>query len=75
MSHIDNLSRLSLLSSQHRLPALATMAVAFAVLVTTWDKRRKTRTHLSDLPPHLLKDVGIEVQTAREETEKPFWQA
>ncbi len=75
MSQIDNISRLSLLSGEARLPALATLAVAFAVMVTTWDKRRKTRSHLAKLPPHLHKDIGIDVQTARIEATKPFWQA
>jgi len=75
MSHIENLSRLSLLSAEQRLPALATLAVAFAVTVTMWDKRRKTRNHLSKLPPHLHQDIGIDVQSARIEAAKPFWQA
>lgn len=74
MSHIENLSRLSLLSAEQRLPALASMAVVFAVMVTTWDKRRKTRKHLSKLPPHLHKDIGVDVYTARAEATKPFWQ-
>ncbi len=74
MSHIENLSRLSVLSGEQRLPALANLAVAFAVLVTTWDKRRKTRTHLAKLPPHLHKDIGIDAITARYEASKPFWQ-
>jgi len=30
MSHIENISRLTLLSAEQRLPTLATMAVAFA---------------------------------------------
>lgn len=34
-------ARLTLLSSEQRLPTLATGAVAFAVMVTTWDKRPK----------------------------------
>ena len=74
MSHVENLNRLSLLSNEQRLPALATFAVAFAVMVTTWEKRRKTRQHLAKLPPELHNDIGIDVHTARTEATKPFWQ-
>lgn len=74
MSQINHISRLSLLSGEQRLPALATVALAFAVVVTTWDKRRKTRKHLANLPDHLLKDVGVDAFAARDEASKPFWQ-
>lgn len=67
-------ARLTLLSSEQRLPTLATGAVAFAVMVTTWDKRRKTRRHLAKLTPELQKDIGVDAQTARAEAAKPFWQ-
>lgn len=75
MSHVDTISRLSLLSAEQRLPALATMAVGFAVMVTTWDKRRKTRKHLLNLPPHLHRDIGLDEMSAHQEAAKPFWQA
>jgi len=74
MSHIENISRLTLLSAEQRLPTLATMAVAFAVMVTTWDKRRKTRVQLAKMPPHLYKDIGLNPVDAHREATKPFWQ-
>ena len=74
MSRTLTMTRMSILSEADRIPALATVAVAFAVVVTTWDTRRRTRKHLGNLPGHLLKDVGLDPLTANREVAKPFWQ-
>ncbi len=74
MSRTLTMTRMSILSEADRIPALATVAVAFAVVVTTWDTRRRTRKHLKDMPRHLLKDVGLDQITANQEAAKPFWQ-
>lgn len=75
MSHSLHASRMTILSSQQRLPAVATWAVAFAAVVTTWDTRRTTRKHLAKLPPHLMGDIGVDPLTAYQEAQKPFWVA
>ena len=73
MSHVITSAQMSVLSDAARIPALASVAVAFAVVVTKWDSRRRTRNHLKDLPPHLLKDIGVDPITAAREAAKPFW--
>lgn len=40
--------------------------------VATWKRNRRTRRHLADLPPWLLKDVGITPRQAREEARRFF---
>jgi uncharacterized protein YjiS (DUF1127 family) len=57
------------------MPLAARIAVRFAVAVTKWDTRRKTRRQLNALPLHLLNDIGLDRTTARVEVSKPFWQA
>ncbi|MEM1276772.1 MAG: DUF1127 domain-containing protein [Pseudomonadota bacterium] len=42
-------------------------------LLKTWRHRVRSRQHLSDLPPHLLRDVGLTQEAADREVEKPFW--
>ena len=36
--------------------------------------RRRDRQRLGHLDPHLLRDIGLDVETARQESSKPFWQ-
>ena len=36
--------------------------------------RRRDRQRLGYLDPHLLRDIGLDVETARKEAVKPFWQ-
>jgi uncharacterized protein YjiS (DUF1127 family) len=35
--------------------------------------RRRERAMLAHLDPHLLRDIGLPPETAKEEAEKPFW--
>lgn len=44
-------------------------------LFATWQSRRRLRRDLRGLPDYLLRDVGLEVEAARLESDKPFWQA
>ncbi len=74
MSQALHLAQINALNSQHSLPPLAGLAVRFAVVVTKWDTRRKTRRALRDLDSHLLKDIGLDRLTAQAEAAKPFWQ-
>lgn len=75
MSHALHPAQIAVLNSQSHLPFLAGFAVRFAVAVTKWDMRRRTRKHLRDMPPHLLKDIGLDRHAAHAEATKPFWQA
>jgi uncharacterized protein YjiS (DUF1127 family) len=36
--------------------------------------RRRNRQRLGRLDAHLLRDIGLDAQEAREECAKPFWQ-
>lgn len=40
-----------------------------------WLHRRRTRAHLGALPPHLLRDIGLNEAAAEAEARKPFWRA
>lgn len=59
--------------SQHGTPVAAKLAVAFAVLVTKWATRRRTRLALSKLDAHLLRDVGLTPAIADDEARRVFW--
>ncbi|WP_306155713.1 DUF1127 domain-containing protein [Roseovarius sp. MMSF_3281] len=61
------------LAAQNALPAIASVAVRFAYLVTLWSLRRRTRRHLKDLPANLLKDIGLTAGQAQMEARKLFW--
>ncbi len=38
-------------------------------------RRWRSRMALSELPPHILKDIGITPVEAEHEANKPFWRA
>jgi uncharacterized protein YjiS (DUF1127 family) len=40
-----------------------------------WRHRHATRQELRDLPPHMLRDIGLTPDDARREADKPFWRA
>ncbi len=42
--------------------------------VATVVTRRRDRQRLGRLDAHLLRDIGLEAQEARRESDKPFWQ-
>lgn len=54
-------------------PLLAKLAVKFAVVVTTWATRRRTRLALSRLEPWQLRDVGLTPEDALSEAHRVFW--
>ena len=59
--------------SQPGTPVAAQIAVKFAVLVTTWATRRRTRLALSRLEPWMLEDVGLTPREADFESRRVFW--
>ena len=73
MSPLEHNTQYIFLDNQVRIPSLARLLLAFAVVVTKWDRHRTTRKTLKSLEPHRLHDVGISKQSARIEAEKSFW--
>lgn len=63
-----------------RRPATATLgdalihaARALRERLALWAERRRSRRALERLPPHMLKDIGLEPWRAEVEWRKPFW--
>ena len=54
-------------------PIVAKLAVSFAVCVTKWATRRRTRLALSRLEPWQLRDVGLTPEQASKEASRVFW--
>lgn len=54
-------------------PITAQVALKFAVIVTRWHCRHRTRKALRALPDHLLADVGLSRDAAYTEARRPFW--
>ena len=44
-------------------------------IVKLWRQRQAQRRQLTQLPDFMLKDIGITRVDARQEADKPFWQA
>ncbi|MGC3937118.1 DUF1127 domain-containing protein [Roseobacter sp. EG26] len=57
------------------MPTLAIVAVEFAVCVSKWATRRRTRRALQQLTLWQLDDVGVTPRQARIEAAKVFWRA
>ncbi|MBV0912262.1 DUF1127 domain-containing protein [Anianabacter salinae] len=57
-----------------RIGPMSELALRAVVVLATWEERRRSRKHLSKLPPHLLRDIGIDEMRAAREAERPFWQ-
>lgn len=46
---------------------------ALDAVLGVWRHRHVTRQELRDLPPHMLRDIGLTPDDARREADKPFW--
>ena len=76
MTHALTLSSEAMsILNQRSLPFVAAIAVHFAVSVTKWATRRRTRIALSKLDAHLLADVGLSEGQRDSEAARPFWRA
>lgn len=64
---------LAYLTAQNRIPAASILAVRVAVMLSKWATRRRTRAALNQLPPHLLRDVGLTRAEALAESRRVFW--
>ena len=56
-----------------RVPFLTAWIAHSVRVALLWQHRHRTRTQLKQLPPHLLRDVGLTEDDARIERTKPFW--
>ena len=74
MTRMMHSPALMLLNASPRLPLIAALAVRFAATVTKWEQNRRTRLNLGTLDDHLLRDVGLTRQAARDEAARRFWQ-
>lgn len=74
MTRMMHSPALLLLNASPRLPLIAALAVRFAATVTKWEQNRRTRLNLGTLDDHLLRDVGLTRQAARDEAARRFWQ-
>ena len=71
---VNTEERLSILT-QPGAPVLAQIAVTFAVLLTAWAMRRRSRHALSQLNDWQLADVGLTRDEAAQEASRVFWKA
>jgi uncharacterized protein YjiS (DUF1127 family) len=46
----------------------------FLSALRLWKEKRRTRYYLSEMSPHMLKDIGISESERQEELGKKFWQ-
>ncbi|MEQ8965228.1 MAG: DUF1127 domain-containing protein [Azospirillaceae bacterium] len=70
--------RVSIVGQRPRIEgALAPWRVAgrLAATVALWHARARARRELARLDAHLLRDIGLDRNTARFEAAKPFWRA
>lgn len=68
-------SHLAYLTAQNRIPAASVFALRVAVVLSKWVQRRRSRVALHQLPPHLLRDVGLTQAEAEIEARRVFWRA
>jgi uncharacterized protein YjiS (DUF1127 family) len=54
-------------------PTTGLLARAVAT-VAGWRARARSRRRLADLPPHLLRDIGLDREAALAESRRPFWE-
>ena len=56
------------------LPPLSRFLVSVALMLATWEARRRGRLALARLDDHLLRDIGLNDGRAAREASKAFWQ-
>ena len=69
-----NIDALIYLRENNALPIVSVMAVQFAVTVSKWTLRHRTRMALGHLTEAQLRDVGLTPLQARREAARLFWQ-
>jgi uncharacterized protein YjiS (DUF1127 family) len=56
------------------LPPLSRFLVSVALMLATWETRRRGRLALARLDDHLLRDIGLSDGRGTREAAKAFWQ-
>jgi uncharacterized protein YjiS (DUF1127 family) len=49
--------------------------ISFFNQVQAWSERRRTRSHLYQMPDYILHDIGVSRSEVETEYQKPFWRA
>jgi uncharacterized protein YjiS (DUF1127 family) len=77
MAHVDhsNIDALIYLRENKSLPIVSVWAVEFAVCVSIWTMRHRTRTTLKQLTDDQLADIGLTRGQALSEASRVFWKA
>ena len=70
----QNIDALIYLRESNALPIVSVLAVQFAVTVSKWTLRHRTRQALGQLTETQLRDVGLTPLQARREAARLFWQ-
>lgn len=70
----SNIDALIKLRENNALPIVSVWAVEFAVMVSKWTTRHRTRKALCQLTETQLRDVGLTPMQARREAARLFWQ-
>lgn len=74
LSAHSNIDALIYLRENNSLPIVSVWAVEFAVTVSKWTTRRRTRLALGQLTETQMRDVGLTPTQARREAARMFWQ-
>ena len=70
----SNIDALIYLRENNALPIVSVWAVEFAVTVSKWTTRHRTRMALGQLTDTQLRDVGLTSTQADQEAARLFWQ-
>ena len=70
----QNIDALIYLREDNALPIVSVLAVQFAVTVSKWTLRHRTRQALGQLTETQLRDLGLTPLQARREAARLFWQ-
>jgi|ABEF01.1.fsa_nt_gi uncharacterized protein YjiS (DUF1127 family) len=73
LTHSDRLVPSHLPRRTRRVPFLTAGILRVVRTGLLWQQRHRTRLQLKQLPPHLLRDIGLSEDDARIERNKPFW--
>ena len=70
----SNINALIYLRENNALPIVSIWAVEFAMTVSKWTARHRTRKALGQLTDTQLRDVGLTPTQADQEAARLFWQ-
>ena len=59
---------------RNRRSLLIGLVKVFFTKIAQWHEIYRSRKRLSEIPDHLLEDVGLTKEQAQIESRKPFWQ-